>query len=424
MAAEDDVRKKSHELHSLTQELQEHLSSNDETGWLEGKVHGTLGKLRQTLESMESELDIDPSQGSPTEMTEPEAKASEPQVTRPKVPGTLTPEDFPLTSGKGLDVSVLRDVDTSELQRFDVSALQKKFADDQEFVRQFIEGTSFAAFDPPFGAVQPKVAIGPVDLPKPKPPVSGTESQASEDVSRTFDGSSSGGPPSGAGFDDDMGGDAGAGATSLDEFFSKVGSSLVAAQRQLDQRSQEYMADLERSGMGRDLATLYRIPKVNAELKFALEDVSSEKLNLLIHSQGTQASTLNQQSVQFEIAAVPAPPEALEAARRLTPKLQWVFDPSRRQTIHEALAGSQLSSLPLDRWDRVLVAELGESDFLLAHAEAELGASFGLVHLDLSASAEWSTLYEVDGDGPDVPPPVRSWVAALCAQQATFLAGF
>ena len=97
---------------------------------------------------------------------------------------------------------------------------------------------------------------------------------------------------------DDSGSSESAHASTLEDFFGRVGDSLITAQRQLDARARSQLAE----GGDPELATLYRIPKVSAELKFALEEVGKGGINLLIYRQGTEASTLNQQTVQFDIA--------------------------------------------------------------------------------------------------------------------------
>ena len=94
----------------------------------------------------------------------------------------------------------------------------------------------------------------------------------------------------------------------IEEFFSQVGSGLINAQLDLDKGSIEYNAAREKIAP----ATSFRIPKVEAEIKFALSATKSKGFNFLVFGSKTSASQTQQNSVKFEIETAPAPPGYLD----------------------------------------------------------------------------------------------------------------
>lgn len=131
-----------------------------------------------------------------------------------------------------------------------------------------------------------------------------------------------------------------------------IGDSLVEAQRGLDRESKRYLGEVVRGSGGQDptgeaagLATVYRIPKLEADLKFALEKVKGNQVNLLLYRRSEEARELHQQSVKFEIAAVPPTPETLRLIFGKMPRLELVLAPAERAEIFAALdATSQTES--------------------------------------------------------------------------------
>ncbi|QPJ66310.1 MAG: hypothetical protein G3M78_13270 [Candidatus Nitrohelix vancouverensis] len=93
------------------------------------------------------------------------------------------------------------------------------------------------------------------------------------------------------------------------KFLADIGKSMVETQRMMDYVSREY--NLENQDKDYVFPTVFRIPKLTAELKVALDNESSGKLNVIVASKKTTSKELNEQSIQFEIIAAPLPPEAL-----------------------------------------------------------------------------------------------------------------
>lgn len=385
MGLANDMREKAGQLHALATALTQHLEEPDEEKWLQGGLPETVQHLRQALSEVESGLDLDP----------PAADSEE-------SPGFFVTTREKLEASRA-QVRSRADEKKAELGK-SVSLAKASLHDD-----------STADASTPDGATR-----GPQAAALAAAPLGG--------------GGPGGGGPGGSSRGD--GDDDGPNATSLEDFFSQVGGSLVSAQRQLDQRSQEYIAELAATGAGRDMATLYRIPKVTAELKFALEKVDTQGINLLIHKQGTEASTLNEQSVQFEIAAVPAPAETLDAIQRLAPRVELLLDPSHRQKIFEAIEAleSPLATaaekavlessqeLLLSQQRQILIVAAGEGSYFLAFADQEEEHHLGVWHFELESSTLTSVYrFDLKPKSQEEPLVLRNWVAALSARQATFL---
>jgi hypothetical protein len=125
-------------------------------------------------------------------------------------------------------------------------------------------------------------------------------------------------------------------ATSFSSFIQSVGESLSTAQKSLDSQARETLRAASASG-GPLLPTLYRIPKLSAEVKFAFGKKTDKGLNLLFFSKKEQASEEHQQSIAFDIVATPPPPELLERLKRDVPSLQLVLAPSVREEVLAAI---------------------------------------------------------------------------------------
>lgn len=108
-------------------------------------------------------------------------------------------------------------------------------------------------------------------------------------------------------------------STDLGDFMRSVGAAVVDAQRQLDTASKQYVREIV-AGDAESLGAMvqpavYRLPKVSAAVKFAFESIDTERVGLIFYSDTETAKSSHQQSIEFEIVAVPPTPEALAAAR-------------------------------------------------------------------------------------------------------------
>jgi hypothetical protein len=101
-----------------------------------------------------------------------------------------------------------------------------------------------------------------------------------------------------------------AGQSSIEfgNFFRTIGEAVRSSQRELDEVSRDYLKDPGALGP----PTQFRIPRVSASMKFALAEQLDRKVNLVFYSTSSERKEEHQQSVDFEIVAVPAPPEWLD----------------------------------------------------------------------------------------------------------------
>ena len=124
--------------------------------------------------------------------------------------------------------------------------------------------------------------------------------------------------------------------SSFSGFIQSVGESLSEAQKSLDSQARDALRATSFNEVPL-LPTLYRIPKLSAEVKFAFGEKTQEGLNLIFFSKKEQASEEHQQSIAFDIVATPPPPELLERLKRDVPSLQLVLAPSVREEVLVAI---------------------------------------------------------------------------------------
>lgn len=165
----------------------------------------------------------------------------------------------------------------------------------------------------------------------------------------------------------------GAEPTSLKTFFRSVGDSLVAAQRDLDEKSKQYLQQapiVEKAPTG----GLYRIPKASAEFRFAMSASGEAGFNVILYRSSEARRREHEQKVSFEIVSVPPPPELLDrlGGSDDVPPPSAVTDAKQRDMIRQRLQGSGLpigdaaDVFRADRFRRALVLrgirQLGSPD--------------------------------------------------------------
>jgi hypothetical protein len=164
----------------------------------------------------------------------------------------------------------------------------------------------------------------------------------------------------------------------LGKFMQEMGQSLVTAQRDLDERSRRDIRDSENP-----IPTFYRIPKLSAEVHFAFDTEKEEGLNVFFYKRITTAKEAHQQGVQFEVVAVPPPPEMLAELRAGAPRLALVLDDHRRRKLFEEIEnaspppgttaailekGREVLTAAENR-DRVVFLESDQGEVLLFYAD-------------------------------------------------------
>ncbi len=221
-------------------------------------------------------------------------------------------------------------------------------------------------------------------------------------------------------------------STDFAEFLTTTGAALVATQRQLDTQSKAYLDSL--AGSPHVLPSVFRIPKLSGEMKFALERVAGQKLNLVFYGKEEKNTALNQQSMSFEIVSAPPPPEFMQKLLTVAPRLELVLALPERERIMAVVQASDLEPklLPqadmLEHPDEVLITpavvpgEERASKYFLLYANETQEELIGAWHVDVAA-AEIVTVYRYDlkPGSKETIKPFKDFTLALAKFQAAYL---
>lgn len=171
----------------------------------------------------------------------------------------------------------------------------------------------------------------------------------------------------------------------LSSFFATMGQSLVDAQKAMDERSRDYLLSIANKPYL--LPSIFRIPKLSASVKFAVDAVNDKGVNLLFYKDETTTTTQNQQSVEFDIVSAPLSPGTIAGPFSISPLL----DPSARGAVFDRLQQVLPGTSPLrSDQDRVLLlANDSASTFYVIYAEK---GNLGLWHADIGNPAQITEL--------------------------------
>jgi hypothetical protein len=206
------------------------------------------------------------------------------------------------------------------------------------------------------------------------------------------------------------------------EFFKTVGTGLVAAQEQMDAASVEYLKGI--SGKSHLLPSVFRIPRVTAEMKFALTKGVKEKFDILIFGKDTLAETMHQQSVHFEVVSAPPPVPGLLPPYGYDP----VLADDRRKRVFDAIraipnAATTFADLLRDPLDRVLIlVNQTENQYLLMRAgdaAGQLGLWYLIMQPDTAPTV--ATLRPFGGAADPALDQARGALSQAGRAQADFL---
>ena len=123
--------------------------------------------------------------------------------------------------------------------------------------------------------------------------------------------------------------------TDLSEFFDGVASALVQAQRGLDQRSRDY---LEGDPF---IPTTYRIPKVSAELSFAVHNLRRRRVNAILFGKEHRDAREREQRVKLDILAAPLDPTQASALHARRQQTFIAVLPPERERVRKAIAAAE-----------------------------------------------------------------------------------
>lgn len=98
--------------------------------------------------------------------------------------------------------------------------------------------------------------------------------------------------------------------SNLDSFLASVGSSLVSAQKSLNEQSREYSESAAVEFKGLIPPAQFAIPKVTAEMTVGINQVKEQKVNLIFFTDAETKQQFVQSKISFDLVAAPPPPGA------------------------------------------------------------------------------------------------------------------
>lgn len=204
------------------------------------------------------------------------------------------------------------------------------------------------------------------------------------------------------------------------DFLTQVGAALLAAQRDLDKESRVYLD--QTLGQQHILPSIFRVPKLSANMKFALEKSHDQGIDLVFFSKSDQAKELHQQSVEFEIVSAPAPVEAVRL--RGAPRLDVVLERGLRSLLLAAIqnAAEVRSDLP-DGYDpdRVILLRASDNKHIILYANSESKNSVGLWIFDATPPQSFKQVYSFKKTASANEVLLRDLVLEIGDVQVNFL---
>lgn len=185
------------------------------------------------------------------------------------------------------------------------------------------------------------------------------------------------------------------------KFFTAVGDSMIRAQREMDRKSALYIEETRTNP--HVLPSTFRIPKISADIKFALQSIEGSKINLLFYSKHKQSQEKHEQSLKFDIIAAPPPQAVMDkiiTARSeigSLPHVEFLSNPEDRRVIFntiKTLAKGSPKSILKKEFNRVLILKWADEKknspeyFLILANPDETGQNFtknmGVWYLNLN----------------------------------------
>ena len=220
----------------------------------------------------------------------------------------------------------------------------------------------------------------------------------------------------------------------FDTFFNKVAQGFIDAQSKLDVASAEYLKQV--SAQPHVLPSVFRMPKLDASMKFALEEGKNKGLQLLFFKNESTTTNLNEQSVHFEIVAAPPPAGLSISPVIVSPLLSKTKRAELFQSIQDFLlpppnATPAKTDAALDRKNLVanpdnviIISVSGDRSFLLTVADGKGSGNIGVWYWETGETAEKSFLSVLRKFGSPMDhniAQVRDFVLNLGTAQKEFL---
>lgn len=216
----------------------------------------------------------------------------------------------------------------------------------------------------------------------------------------------------------------------FDQFFKSVADGYIKAQGGLDDASMEYLKSV--SGQPHVLPSIFKIPKLAAEVKFALDKVEGETVQFIFFKNQTTSETRNEQTVNFEIVAAPPPAGMVTptpAPALVAPIIvTTVFSKTRRAEIFDAIKKAPGTDANLDRPnllldpDAVIILALDGGRLLLMAANKNAPGNVGVWYLATNPPVLVAARKFGGGTGADANIIVmRDLISTLGEAQKKFL---
>ncbi len=121
------------------------------------------------------------------------------------------------------------------------------------------------------------------------------------------------------------------GESDLTDFFTGLGKGLIETQRELDRQSTEYLREIR--SKPHILPSIFRAPKLSGKLNVGLQKRKGSGFNLLIAARKEEAEEFQHQEINFELASVPPPQEAIQ--KIMDPIEGWdlILGPHKRASV-------------------------------------------------------------------------------------------
>ena len=147
-------------------------------------------------------------------------------------------------------------------------------------------------------------------------------------------------------------------ATSIEGFFNAVGSGARKAQEALDLESLEYMKNRQSFAP----ETMYRIPKVSANLKVGMTVSEDKQINFLVIKSGSETSRTLEQEISFDIVSAPPPPDSLEGFAELPINPIMITSQIERDQIWQRLAQEKRNLAGLGDKEKEVVSDMSKKN--------------------------------------------------------------
>ena len=204
------------------------------------------------------------------------------------------------------------------------------------------------------------------------------------------------------------------------QFLSNIGTAMLDTQRELDAQSLTYLQ--ENSQNRHVLPSIFRLPKLSAEMKFALEKQDERTVNLVFFKNQTMAKEMHQQSIKFDLVSAPPPPDAMAAIQTPVPEVSLVLRAAeRKQVLDAGFAAKGDNTLPADADpDRVVILGVEPQLGYIVMYAAKAGKNN--VGVWLFRKETFRGIYKFDQENDDAERFLRKFVSDLAAEQQSVLA--